>query len=87
LEKEVGGKLSCKIIVGLLSIAAKHDCEEILSEVVCSQIEKNTLPNLDKLKIRFGEKNKHKVLVDVEVRQHKLCDYDDLLIEGRQAND
>ncbi len=87
LEKEVGGILSCKIIVGLLSIAAKYNCEEALSNIVCAQIEKNITPDLDKVKAIFCNGAQKKVLIDVEIIQHKLCDYDDLLVAGGGSNE
>jgi hypothetical protein len=80
LEKGVGGKLSCKLIVGLLSIAAKYDCETALSTLVINQIEKNIRPNLDELDAIFcGEKEK-RIITDVEIIQHNLDSYDDLLM-------
>ena len=82
LEKEIGGKLSCKLIVGLLSIAAKHDCETALSTLVIDQIGKNIRPNLDELEARFCGQKEKRIIVDVEVTQHNLNDYDDLLMAG-----
>ncbi len=87
LEKEIRGRLSCKIIVGLLSIAAKYDCEDKLSNIVCKQIEKNIVPDLNKLEAIFSKERKKHALEDIQVKQHELCDYDELLVSGGANNE
>ena len=86
-RKKIGGKLSCKLIVGLLSIAAKYDCESALSGIVIDQIEKNITPNLDALEAIFCKEKENRAIADVEVIQHNIGDYDDLLMAGGLTHD
>ena len=78
LEQKVKGRESCKIMVGILSIAAKFDCEKKLSDLVTKQVAKNQIPNLDKLRQYFSGRVINVPTIDVE--QHELKGYDDLLL-------
>jgi transposase InsO family protein len=78
LEAKVKGRESCKLIVGLLSIAAKFDCEKLLGEVVLAQIEKNQRPNLEKLREKFSKGESLKP-PEIQIEQHSLSSYDELL--------
>ena len=65
-------------MVGILSIAAKFDCEKKLSDLVTKQVAKNQIPNLDKLRQYFSGRVINVPTIDVE--QHELKSYDDLLL-------
>jgi len=66
-------------MVGLLSLASQHDCEEILGLYVleyCTQ-ESVMFPTLEKLRRRFGFNQTEKPVI--EVKQHNLQKYDELM--------
>ena len=78
LEDRIKGRESCKLIVGILSIAAKFDCEKELGDFVLAQIEKNIVPNLEDLRRRFTTSDSKRP--EVKITQHSLSSYDELLV-------
>ena len=53
VDENFPGKEACKLMVGLLYLAAKHDCEKELSEVVLSRIQQNQRLSLLDLQRRY----------------------------------
>lgn len=67
----------CKRVVGALSLAAEHGCEEALGEYWRSALERGESPTLIELQARFLPSRPS--APPVEVRQHLLAGYDALL--------
>jgi len=67
----------CKRVVGALSLAAEHGCEEALGEYWRSALERGESPTLIELQARFLPSRPS--APRVEVRQHLLAGYDALL--------
>ena len=65
-------------MVGILSIAAKFDCEKELADLVTNQVAKNQIPSLDKLRQCFSGKAIN--IPTIDIKQHELKTYDDLLL-------
>ena len=84
LEREIRGKTACKIIVGLLHLAATYDCERELGEVVSQIIVENKVISLTALQNRFS---KRQVVVPViSVIQHELASYEDLMNQQQEVS-
>jgi len=77
-------KNSCKFIVGLLHLAAIHDCETKLAEMVITSIDNNKLLTLNKLQDYF--KPKVPIPPDILVAQHSLSDYNQLIPCYQEVN-
>ena len=77
IDKRMSGKAACKFMVVLLHLAAHHDCEQALGEHVLSAIERNTPLSLVALQRRYGAPPSS--VPNIEVRQHVLGAYNDLL--------
>jgi hypothetical protein len=78
LDKKIKGRESCKLMVGILSVAAKFNCEKELGNLVLKQLINDEILNIEKLRQRFS-KNINKT-PQIEVNQHSLDSYDDLLV-------
>jgi len=73
----LSAKAACKFIVGLLDLAAKHDCETVLANTELEQIAQGKTLSLSHLKQSYS---RSEVTVrNVIVRQHDLASYDNLL--------
>lgn len=68
--------MACKYIVGCLTIAAKHDCEQKLADCVLQSLQSKKLPSLSDLQKQFGQCPSS--TPNVEVQQHDLSSYDTL---------
>jgi len=77
IDKTICGKSACKLIVGLLYLAAEADCEKRLADHVLDLI-KSSLP-IDLKKIQEFYMPKKAEIPPVQVEQHTLKDYDDLV--------
>jgi hypothetical protein len=78
IDATVTGKAACKLIVGLLYLAAEADCEKSLADYVMELIELSSPINLKNLRERYMPK--HTDIPSVQVEQHTLQDYDKLII-------
>ena len=77
LDQELDPRKACKVIVGILSLANRADCEEALGSFMIRQKAKNILPSLHELEQKFDPK---KIVVpDIEVALTSGGDYDALL--------
>jgi len=73
----VSAKDSCKLIVGLLHLAATYNCEEELAQNVIARIENKEQLSLVELQNKF---NKHKQAIPiVHVSNPQLSSYNDLI--------
>ena len=73
--------LSCKRIVGILSLAARADCEQPLGAYLQQQIAKDRLPCLHQLEQRFDPNARRALSDGLEEGcvQHALSAYDALM--------
>jgi len=69
-------KTACKLMVGLLNLAATHNCEKELAENVLSKIAAGKALYLSEFQRRYGKKPT--VMPIVVVNQHSLSSYDAL---------
>ena len=84
IEISVGGKQSCKLMVGMLHIAAKCDCEVELGEYVLQLIAEKKPISLSALQTKFS--TQLLPAPEVDVTQHTLSEYDNLILENKEAN-
>lgn len=82
VDNNMDARDACKYIVGLLSLAAEGDCEDALSVYVLENLTQpeGITPPLAELKLKFISSCNTKQ-ISVEVHQHKLKDYDELLTQ------
>lgn len=88
VDRALCARSACKFMVGLLHLAASHDCEQRLSETVLDEIAQNKPLSLSRLKQRYCPV--HTPVPEMVVEQHALSEYDRLLAaqaapEGRHA--
>lgn len=77
VEKTVKGKAACKLMVGLLHLAATHDCEQALADDVIATISQSQSLSLIALQARYGAKPASPPAITVV--QHTLSIYDELV--------
>ena len=82
LDRTLEEREACKIMTRLLYLAYKHDCVEELTDSVIDRIHKNTKINIKSLENKFIPKQKE--LTSVEVLQHALGSYNELIGQGSQ---
>jgi hypothetical protein len=73
-------KMACKFIVGLLYLAAEKNCEAELATEVLNSIDKGLNINLRMIQNKYSPPKADIPLV--EVNQHLINDYNELLITG-----
>jgi hypothetical protein len=74
LDRTLSPKEACKVMVGLLHIAAQEDCEQALARWVLSAFNEGTSVSLSQLQRRFTKSTV--VIPDVVIIQHTLAYYD-----------
>jgi transposase InsO family protein len=85
LDAALPPKEACKIMVGLLDLAANHACENALAARLDAILETHGLPDLPELKAEFAPANQQTRHVDVAIPPPDLAGYNDLLrAEARQ---
>lgn len=73
LDSQLPPKEACKVMVGLLHLAAQEDCEQALAQCVLESLDDNKSIILSQLQRRF---KKHMTPVpDIAVTQHPLAHY------------
>jgi hypothetical protein len=75
IDRRHGGVPACKLMVGLLFLAAEHDCEVALADAVLSLVDQNKAIHLLSLQHRFSKSAPPKP-PKVIVLQHELAKYD-----------
>ncbi len=81
IDQRLEPRAACKQIVGILSLAARADCEQALGVYLQQQIAKDKLPSLHQLEQRF-DPDSHSTLPDSlegDCVQHQLNIYDVLM--------
>jgi len=73
VERNIHGKAACKFMVGLLHLAANHDCEKALGDTVMSLITNKKSLSLSALQQQFAKAACELPLI--EVNQHRLDSY------------
>ena len=83
-DKTMPQKKACKFIVGLLYIAATHDCEEELADKVMRLIKDNKSLSLTKLQDYY--KTITEIPPEISIIQHSLSDYNQLIPCYQEVN-
>ena len=80
IDRHFEGRQACKTMVGLLYLAAEHDCEKALAEAVLEKIAAQADFTLLDFERRFGrEMIRLDQCPDTDVQQHALTSYDQLI--------
>lgn len=79
IDAQCSGKLACKLMVGLLKIAAENNCEQKLGEEVLASLSEGKVPCLGHLQEKYLLKTKDTLIPVLNVSQHRLGSYDQLL--------
>ena len=82
VDKHMEAKYACRFITGLLSLAATHDCEAKLADIVLKDIARQRCLSLSKLQAQFVPDKSSVIIPLVNVTQHALEQYNDLIISG-----
>ena len=78
INQHCTARYACKLIVGLLKLAATHNCEQELGERVLRMIKKGLIPHLGDLQRRYESLHKRQVPC-LAIPQHSLSSYNQLL--------
>lgn len=73
LDRELPPKEACKIMVGILHLAAQENCEQSLAQYVLELLDDNTSIVLSQLQQRF--KKQPVSIPDITIAQHSLAHY------------
>jgi len=81
IDQQLEPRAACKRIVGILSLAARTDCEQPLGAYLQQQIAKDKLPSLHQLEQRFDPNARSALSECLEEGcvQHALSAYDALM--------
>lgn len=79
LDAEMDSRKACKVMVGILALAHRADCEKQLGNYLRNQMDKRSIPSLLTLQQRFETREQSVPLV--EVTQPPAASYDVLLME------
>jgi hypothetical protein len=82
LQARLEPRSACRLMVGVLALAAEYGCEEALGEYLLQAIEQKALPGLVELQHRFGRPPQAVPIQQLE--QHRLQSYDELLASLHQ---
>lgn len=77
LDARLCERAACKLMVGVLALAAEQNCEPALGQYLLQALQTGALPTLVELQQRFGAPPAAPPSSDLE--QHPLLDYDQLL--------
>ena len=82
LDAKLPPQSAAKTMVGILALAAEHDCQAELEQTLIAQRQQGKVPLLSELQTRFAPPPAATLMA--EVKQHPLADYD-ALIDARGA--
>lgn len=82
IDKKMESRQACKLIVGMLYLAATQDCEQSLGQYVMDKHTKEKAVSLTQLQERFGPEKA--VVPQVSISQHALRSYDALVNLNRE---
>lgn len=77
IDQRCTARYACKLIVGLLKLAADYDCEKELGERVLRTLNKGLIPSLGELQRRYESPRKRQ-LPNLSIPQHSLMSYNQL---------
>lgn len=83
LDREMEPRKACKVMVGILALAHRADCESRLGNHLQNMLTNHSLPSLHELEQRF--ESKEPAIPDVEVKQPPAASYDALLSMDTQG--
>jgi hypothetical protein len=83
IDKIMAPQEACKFIVGLLHLAATHNCEKILGEMVADTLESGKQISLAHLQKQFCKRPNHPQL-ELEIVHHPLEKYNQLIPQSYQ---
>lgn len=83
IDKIMEPREACKFIVGLLHLAATHNCEKILGEMVVGALESGKQISLADLQKQFCKRPNHPQL-EVDIVHHSLEKYNQLIPQSSQ---
>ena len=75
-DQKLPAKEACKWMVAVLRIAADHQCERELGQVLLLQAQAGALPSLKTLQAQYLQSQS---LPELVAKQHDITDYDELL--------
>ncbi|XP_065065419.1 uncharacterized protein y4jA/y4nE/y4sE-like [Rhopilema esculentum] len=78
-DNKMDAKAACRFITGVLHLAAKHDCESQLAQMILADMDQGNSLSLSTLQAKFDKKNTPTIVPMVNVVQHALNQYDELL--------
>jgi hypothetical protein len=84
VDKTLEAKEACRFMVGILHLAAIHDEEKFLADMLLDYIGKNTPLRLSDFKTLFSKK--YSPPPAIEVNQHSLSMYDQFIPNFTQKN-
>lgn len=73
IDEQMPPKQACKMMVGLLHLAARENCEEVLAQIVLKRLKTNAPLSLSQLQDLFAKPSP--VVPSIEVTQHQLHQY------------
>jgi len=81
IDQQLDARAACKCMVGILALAARADCEQVLGHYLSQQIQQGHLPTLLQLEQRFAPEPVHKPSqwLNASSQQHTLSHYDHLI--------
>jgi len=77
IDQRCTARYACKLIVGLLKLAADYNCEKELGERVLKTLRKGLIPSLGELQRRYESPHKRQ-LPNLYIPQHPLASYNQL---------
>lgn len=78
-DNKMDAKAACRFITGVLHLAAKHDCESQLAQMILADMDQGNSLSLSTLQAKFDKHNTPTIVPMVNVVQHALNQYDELL--------
>jgi len=79
-DNTMEAKAACRFITGALHLAATHECEAALADVVLGEISQGRSLSLSALQAQFAKHPPFSARPSVEVIQHALSQYDELIV-------
>ena len=86
IDQHKEARAACKLIVGILALAARADCEQSLGAYLQCQINQDKIPSLHHLEQRFDPETANGVPdhLKSDNTQHSLAEYDALIPSSQE---
>lgn len=82
LDREIEPRKACKVMVGILALAHRADCESQLGTYLQGMMDRDSLPSLHELQQKF--ETKEPTIPVIQVNQPLAASYDALLVTAPQ---